>query len=72
MRALAQEPQDSAHFRVPVLAQEPAHLRVLVQAQGPQEPAHLRVLVLAQEPQEPAQKPGHLRVRERLRVPLME
>ncbi len=52
--------------------QEPAHLRVLALAQGPQELAHLRVLVLAQGPQEPAQKPGHLRVLERLRVRLME
>ncbi len=66
MLALAQGPQ------------EPGHLRVL--AQGPQDPAHLRVLALAQGPQgpaplqvkEPAQKPRHLRVRELLRVRLME
>ena len=45
--------------------QEPAHLRVLALAQGPQGPAPLQV-------KEPAQKPGHLRVRERLRVRLME
>ena len=45
---------------------------MLALAQEPQEPAHLRVLALAQGPQEPAQKPGHLRVLERLRVRLME